>query len=317
MSIGKIIVFIVFIVVVVVGLYVAFSQGSHVIVQKNEKATSSSGLALKNTILWWKKSGDNSSSSRKNAGTNTPPPAKEEKPKPKPIPPSGFSEKDLSPFYKQVKITAVYPPNPSSYAPAHVFTLAADANNKEPLFITGWKVRGNRGSDLFVPNGIADMNPASIGATQTRIALAPSEYATFYTNASAIGRNFRLNKCTGFLNNFYSFTPALPKTCPALFDKGETVRFTGGCQSFLFRLSACANISPNDRNQFGSENDIGCRDIMDRYNFGYCYNRFHTQPDFFSREWRIWLGDRPNFDREHDRILLFDNAGLLVDEKVY
>lgn len=313
--IGKTFVFLLFVIVVGMGIYAIFSQTEGLKVEREDGVSKMEGL--KNEIFWWR--GDNFKKNlekpleRNEVKQNQ----IEEKPKPKPIPPSGFSEKDLSPFYGQVIIKKVNPPNPYSYSPAQVLTLSAEPGNNEPIFITGWKLRGNRSGDTFVPFGIADMSPVNLGGVETRIALSPGEYANFYTNASAIKRNFRLNKCTGFLNNFYAFVPTLPNDCPKLFERGEAVTFSGTCQSFLFSLRACANISPNDRNRFGSEQDLGCRAIMDRYNFGYCYNKFRSQANFFSKEWRIWLDNRPNFDRQHDRILLFDNAGLLVDEYIY
>ena len=320
MGLGRIAIFLVFLVVIVVGLSMAFSGVKNDAPSAEVKATSTRNNLTK-TLLWWKldnlwsEGTSNTSSapaSSGNAGQN-----KQEPAKPKPAPPAGFSERDLSPLYREVRITGVSAPDPYSYAPARFLTLSAESGNKEPIFITGWKRRGNRGGDLFVPNGIAEMSPSAIGGAQSRIGLAPGEYAYFYTNESPIKRNFRLNKCTGFLNGFYAFTPPLPNDCPALYDRGEAATFTGGCQSFLYSLSSCAAVSPNDRNRFGSDSDAGCRDIMDRYNFGYCYNRFRYQSGFFSREWRVWMNERPNWDRQHDRILLFDNAGLLVDMYVY
>ncbi len=302
-----------FAMVVGMGLYVALSQTGNLEIGGNGNATSS-GVTLQNTLFWWRNVGRGTSS------VQSPPPQsppQKNVEQPKPVPPVGFSEKDLSPFYGQVRITSVNPPDPYTYSPMHVFTLAAESGNKEPIFITGWRVKGNRRQETYVPNGISDMNPVSVGGAQTRIALSPGEYANFYTNASSIGRNFRLNKCTGFLNNFYAFVPVLPNECPALFERGEVITFSGECQSFLFSLPSCANIDPNDRNLFTGENDNGCRTVMDRYNFGYCYNRLRSQPNFFSLEWKVWLSERPNFDRQHDRILLLDNVGLLVDEYVY
>ncbi len=310
MKIGKFIFFLIFAVVVVVGLYVAFSQTKDVVV-------GGGGSDFMKTLLWWRPSESNSTSTQNNSVPKSPAPQNQEPAKPKVTPPIGFSERDLSPFYKKVRIASISPLNPYDYSPAHVFTLSAESGNTETIFITNWKIKGNRRAEAYIPKGISDMSPTSLGGAQGPIGLAPGEYAVFYTNTSAIGRNFRLNKCTGFLNNFHSFVPSLPNNCPALFERSEVVTFSGSCQSFLFSLSSCADVKPNDRNRFTGENDNGCRAIMDRFNFGYCYNRFRSQPDFFSREWKVWLNERPNFDREHDRILLYDSAGLLVDEYVY
>ena len=318
MKIGKILFFIIFGIVVFVGIYIAISQTKEVATFNSEG--SEGGESFLNTFMWWKNIGGSTSTKetekKENESKTKSNNNQIEPPKPKVIPPIGFSEEDLSPFYKKVRISSVVKPSPTNYSARSGFTLTAECSNKEPISITGWRVRGNGNGEVFVPKGLIDYG-LSGGGREGDIVLNPCEYAVFYNTQSPVNRNFRLSKCTGYLNNNFTFIPSLPKNCPIPFDRGEIITFPGECQSFLLSVRSCNTIEPNERNRFSGPNNTGCLQIMDRFTYGYCYNSLRNKPDFFSSEWRVWLGRHAPFDSEHDRILIFDNNGLLVNEYIY
>lgn len=233
--------------------------------------------------------------------------------KPVIIPPTGFSLSQLSPYYDKVRLENVTRPY-DSYSQAQ-FTLRTDYALENAVNITEWKIKGNRGAEISVPRAIADYGIQ--GSPQVSdILLKKGEYLVVYSGKSPNNQNFRLNKCIGYLNNSYTFSPPLPHSCPSV-ERTIMVSFSGKCQSFIYSLGTCREPSSNEKNQFTLSEDAGCSAFLNSLNYGGCYSAYRYQTDFFSTEWRAWIDQQFSFDRDHDRILLYDKSGLLVDEYTY
>ncbi|KKU15571.1 hypothetical protein A3D55_02685 [Candidatus Jorgensenbacteria bacterium RIFCSPHIGHO2_02_FULL_45_20] len=232
-----------------------------------------------------------------------------------PVPPSGFKVADLSLFYKKVSVSGFTRP---SYTTSRVgkFTLRTSLKDgDEPIDITGWKIKGNRGGEVYVPQAIANYTP-SASFTNSDIILGQGGSVSVYSNRSALGKNLRLNKCIGYLNNRYLFSPKLPSNCPSI-DVKQSVTFSGECQSFLKAINRCEEPSAADKNRFTGPADAECRTFLDTLNYGGCYEKHKLDADFQSKEWRVWLDDEMPFDTQHDRLILFDKSGKVVNEYVY
>jgi hypothetical protein len=244
--------------------------------------------------------------------TEEPPPRVDTQPKV--TPPKGFTIEQLSPYYQQIRISSV---SRGSYFFDNFTSLALSVYGAgEAIKVSDWRVQSNRGIILSVPRAVSDYNPRILASNED-IILEPGGSVIFYNTESPIRFNLRLNKCTGYLNNIYDFKPDLPKNCPYI-DRNEIITFSGRCQSFIMSLSSCRQPTANEVNVFSTE--PACRQLFDTLNYGGCYSRYRPAADFFSKEWRVWLGSSfnvVNLDREHDRLLLFDKNGLLVDEYVY
>jgi len=249
-----------------------------------------------------------------NGNTNNQPEKPSEPEKPKVEPPLGYVESQLSPFFKQIRITGVNPPDYFGDVTAEI-TLSAD-NLKSAAMITGWTIRANLGGSVEIPRAVSDFNPYG-GNQEGDIILKSGEYVRMYSWKSANGKNFRLNKCTGFLNQQISFSPSLPEDCPSITQDKRIITFTGACQDFLRSLPSCKLPSANDLNRYTGTNDIECRRIADQYTFGNCYDTNRSKSDFYSKEWRVWLNGGMRFDPKHDRLILLDKQGLVVDEYIY
>ncbi len=316
MSFGRAIFFVFVAIIVIVGVSIAFSRSS----DGTGTFGIDKGSVFYRSLFWYRKDKPTSTASSSDADKPKEAPKKtstqESKEKPKPPAPSGFEASQLSPYWQEVEITKVTPANISNYDKLNGFTLEAQKENGEAISITGWKIRGNRGGEMYVPKGVADLGVSAYGVPAD-ISLAPGEYAVFYSTQSAMNRNFRLNKCTGYLGNTYSFNPALPKKCPTPYAKSELAALRGECQDFIRSIKTCGMVKANDVNRFSGSGDAQCRAILDRFNYGVCYQSHRADADFFAKEWRVWLGIPMPFDARHDRVLLFDSRGLLVDEYIY
>jgi hypothetical protein len=233
-------------------------------------------------------------------------------PKPAVNPPAGFTVSQLSPYYGQIKIG--YPSKGDSYNPSQ-FSVRADYSISSPVDITGWSVKSNKGI-LFIPKAVNDYNPSGL-TPNGDIILNTGNYVNFYSNFSPLGSGLRLNKCTGYLNAPAKSIPQFPNDCPSMYERSEISGFSGACQTLINSLWGCSVPTPDQINSL-PYSDTDCRALLlNRLNYGSCYNRYHNNADFFSNEWRVWLQSQFNFDWDHDNLRLFDRSGLLVDQYIY
>lgn len=242
-------------------------------------------------------------------------------PAPIPIPPAGFTVAQLSPFYKKVQFSSVVHPYSVNDSRA-TFSLVADYSLDRGIDITGWQVKGNGAYGITIPAAVADFQSLMImyvSAYQGKdhIMVQPGGMATFYTMPSPMkGVSLRLNKCTGYLNESYAFSPSIPNDCP----RPEIPRATllsGKCQDYVHSLYACRTPSLDSINASLDQNETECRAFAQRLNYDGCYATYRNDADFFSREWRVWLNQYMPFDLRHDRLVLYDAQGLVVNEYVY
>lgn len=234
-------------------------------------------------------------------------------------PPIGFNANQLSPFYKQVHIDSVIHPDRNAYytSAGGQFALYTDWSIKQLIDVTGWSVRGNKGGSVSIPQAVADYNPNTFGTLQnTDIVLESGARVYVYGLRGPLGSNFRLNKCTGYLNENNKFDPSLPNECPRV-DSARLVLLSGKCQDFVHSMNTCVTPKPDDLNRISGFVEDECRALIAKQNHVACYNDNHNTPDFFSKEWRVWNGDAMTFDTYHDRLMLFDRQGLLVDVYTY
>jgi hypothetical protein len=185
------------------------------------------------------------------------------------------------------------------------------------LNITGWRVKSNSGSFL-IPRA-NDVLPATAYTNSDDIRVRRSEIVRIYSRRGAVGLNFRLNACTGYYAAF-GFIPNVPRSCPAIYEsRSELSRYSAECQDYVLSLGTCElpSSQPPIKN-----NDSQCFDLLRRASYDQCFVRHRSDSDFLKNEWRVWLGSPSNeqvniFNPRHDRVLLFDGAGKLVDEYIY
>lgn len=227
-----------------------------------------------------------------------------------PTPPSGFTVADLSPYYDKVQMISVRPPD--RYGMGGEFTLRVDTSASAPVDVTGWTIRTNRRGSLIISGAGAATGPVN----RARILVRPGTSATFYAAWSSSVKNVELNACTGYLNYRYIVSPKFPTNCPRP-SRSEMIGFSGACQNFINSLSPCEIPTPTEINQFAVSGDAACRAFIDTLTYEGCVRRYESLPNFYSYGWRVWLGTELRFDPFHDRLLLFDASGKLVDEYVY
>ncbi|MBI3588816.1 MAG: hypothetical protein HY093_00155 [Candidatus Liptonbacteria bacterium] len=217
--------------------------------------------------------------------------------------PKGFTAEQISLYFHKVRLSSVSAGSTYYYG---TVVLTTSLKEKEALDVTGWQIKGRSGGQ-FVPQAIEIFEPLGL-AQDWDIILRQNDYVGIYTSRSANGRNFRMNKCVGYLENTTHFTPSLPRYCPPP-NRSEIENFSSRCYDYILSLDSCAvprgNVAlPN--------NDFACRDYLNTINYKGCFDRHRGDKDFLSHEWRVWSGSR-FLDERHDKVLLLDSKGLLVD----
>ncbi len=213
-------------------------------------------------------------------------------------PPDGFAAKDLSPYFGKVRLSV-------SLSKA---TLAASGLGEgQGVNVSGWKIKGNSG-ELIVPRAVPLYEPSGLGV-ENDVILKNGEEFIVYSGQSAIGLNLRLNKCLGYLQNYNSFDPPLPTNCPAPSSYTGFSGLSGKCQDYVSSLGGCRL---PESNPDIPPNDYACRDFLDTINYKGCFDKYRYDSDFFSNEWWAW-SSLSFLDERHDKVLLYDQKGLLAD----
>lgn len=228
--------------------------------------------------------------------------------------PRGYTRDQLSPYFKRVQIGGA---SVSCYfnCASQVSLYGAGLAQGQKIDVTGWHIRGNS-SDVVVAQAVDRYDPTGLAPSED-ILLPPGGVVTLYSGTSAIGRNLRLNKCLGYLENTIHFNPSLPRQCPAVYSRGELINLSGQCQSYIMSVGACGE---PDQSWFRTlpQNDQGntCRTLLQKMNQTTCYDQHFGDRDFVSNQWLVWVGSS-FFDPQHDHLILFDKQGLVADEYIY
>ena len=107
--------------------------------------------------------------------------------------------------------------------------LYARLKENERVNITGWKIKSNK-NEAIIPQAVEIYEPSGF-APAGDIILKPNNYAEIYSFISPLNRNFRLNKCLGYLEGIYNFQPIyFPKNCPS-FSRSDIRYLSSQCQS--------------------------------------------------------------------------------------
>lgn len=197
-----------------------------------------------------------------------------------------------------------------------IITVSRQA--KEPITISGWRIGSAvTGTLLTIPQGAEVPYSGTISAIEP-IILKPGDRAIITTGRSPIGASFRVNMCTGYLEQYQSFSPSLPRTCPLA--KDELKNFYSdylrdeACLQFAEDIPRCT-IATNIPPHLSSS----CRSFLtERIHYNGCVSRHRNDTNFFENEWRVFLGQNNEiWKQEREVIKLFDAEGKTVDMYSY
>src|SRR3989344_4163653 len=155
-------------------------------------------------------------------------------------------------------------------------TLTAAWDNTTPVDITGWSLQSAlSGVRAYIPRG-TDTFFMGIVNEQRDIQLSSGASATVVSGYSPLGTSVRENMCSGYLNQFQTFTPRLEERCPASSESlplsAENLQLYGdACIDFVRTLPAC--FAPLEG--FTSELSFSCRSYLaNTLSYNGCVQRY-------------------------------------------
>lgn len=188
-------------------------------------------------------------------------------------------------------------------------------SGEERVDVTGWRIQSTRSSGL-IPRAF---NISEIDAVEQDIFLPPGGEVVVVTGMPDYSPNFRENACTAYLNETKSFTPSLSNSC---IDESRNrsvllnLGFSGACIDAIQSIPSCTMA----RGSFpASVYGADCVDYMvEHLSYVGCVADYRDRKDFLKNTWHVSLKrSQKLYDSRHDRVKLYDQNDLLVDEFEY
>ena len=198
-------------------------------------------------------------------------------------------------------------------------TIRASRNNSKGVNITGWKIAsGATGSSYSIGSGVQIFRSGQLNF-EGAIVLQPGEKAVIATGRSPVGYSFRINKCSGYLSQFQTFTPSLSSRCPAARDADiplDPQSFNDICRDYIDRINTCR--MPTETFPFKA--GTTCQNfVTTHFNYNGCVSDHLNDNDFYSSlEWRVFLSRTDEIWKIRREIVkLIDSIGNTVDISSY
>lgn len=221
----------------------------------------------------------------------------------------------ISSLFQKVRLGGVQAPNTSGVGSE--VSIYTSLGSGEKINITGWQIKTNTRTVAIIPQAIIDFPPNGL-YKKGDIILESGHSVKIYGRNTVFPGNFRENKCMGFLFSMYkSSLDTISTDCPQPYNSDELITLPGACQNIIKSVWRCEIPTVEKKNEAARYNSSLCREILDRFNYGYCYEHHRNDTDFMEKQWRVWYGLAMEFDRYHDRVLLIDKEGKVVDEYIY
>ncbi len=228
---------------------------------------------------------------------------------------------NTSPYFEKVQIYLVR--IPSSYYPSSLITLNSYLTREEEINITGWRIEGQKGG-FTIPQAIEKYNHFFYSQISNKnlplkdifVKYTDKIYLSSALNPLGRNKNFRLNKCFGYLAEERDFAINFYNSCPKpKRDDEETLNLDTCCQKYILEKRTCE--IPDYWENPRVAGDSECVDyILDNFNYIGCYNNYSKDEDFLKNEWHIYM-NRDFVSPGFHMLYLRDQNGLLVDKHLY
>jgi hypothetical protein len=220
---------------------------------------------------------------------------------------------NTSPYFEKIKIYSV---KTETSTRSSLITLTSKLKEGE-IDITDWQIKGEKGSFDFAP-AIEKYNPISNPNPDDNILVRPGDeiYLSGGSNPLGKNKNFRLNKCMGYLANTYDFPVSFSTSCPKP-EREEISYLSLCCQEYVLQLKSCEIPSYWEWEDYQILGDSECQEYLS-YNASYagCFRNYSQDEDFLEDAWYFYL-ERNIVSDECDLLYLRDQAGLVVSTYLY
>lgn len=202
--------------------------------------------------------------------------------------------------------------NPTS----EYIVIGASITNNAPINVTGWSIQSAlTGARAFIGTGVPTFKMGALGSISD-IYIEPGKDAVITTGVSPVGVSIRENICSGYLEQFQTFTPTLTSSCPSPSEElpgtlQNLQKYGVSCVDFVETLNRCeyylGSIPTNLSDECGGF-------IKNALTYNGCVERHQWRPSFSLGDWRVFLG-RPTemWQNNRDVLRLLDKEGRTVD----
>lgn len=234
------------------------------------------------------------------------PPAKKVTPTKKPVAPETLELSFYNNWVKFIPGASVK----ETYPEKEYVEVEVVQKNLSGADATKWVLENPQGERAVL--GLASSLPLSgkVNATEP-LKIKAGDHLFISTGRSPIGASFRVNKCSAYMEQFQDFIPPLSGECPYVSSEKKFFSLENACQSFIQGIRPCeANTRP-----FPSGVTASCKAFLDSTtNYNGCVATHKNDPDFYLKEWRVFLGkEKGMWSEPNDTIILLDDSGKLID----
>lgn len=184
-----------------------------------------------------------------------------------------------------------------------------------PVVITGWILENSSGLRVAIGGGAPVLFPQPTVPSLQPIALDPGASAVITTGQSSGDADFRVNKCTGYLDQANRFSHSLPRACPLIRDEvSSRDRLPERCIDYVETIGQC-QIPPAIPETLSED----CAQfVREHANYRGCFMRYRANDDFLGGTWRIFLKrNQELWKQRRETITLRDEQGKVVSELTY
>lgn len=195
-------------------------------------------------------------------------------------------------------------------------TVSLYNSSKETINITNWKIKSEFGT-YAIGQAVRIVDPR-LTQVNSDIILQPGGRATLKAATTSLGYSFLPNRCFPFLTHAYKFDFSISGYCNKLSnDEYLNLRrrqfLSESCINFIKSYS-CR--TPDAKALQRIEKDTSCKNyVLENLNYQSCFQKYHNEADFFSKEWRGYARVTQLFFPRYDRVKLFDAQDLPVGTK--
>jgi len=223
-----------------------------------------------------------------------------------------YVENQNASVYKD-KITIRNVRNPESLR--EYITLTTNLDAGEVVALSGWHFRSLVTGSTLPIGGVAT-NPVIGLRTESPLIVSRGARVIVTQNRSPIGMSFRVNKCSGYLEQKNNFFPSLSTfDCPAPIEDAPSFSrdFDNACLDYIEGLPICEEPRERDTPERGLTR--ACENYIEtQINYESCVIKHQNDLDFYKPEWRVYIGrPRTLWLEKRDKIQLIDNDGRVVD----
>ncbi|MEQ1561470.1 MAG: hypothetical protein ABL899_01960 [Nitrospira sp.] len=224
-------------------------------------------------------------------------------------------EKERSEYAGLVKISSIN----RSTDPGQEYITINTTSKAKNILVTGWTIKSlSSGNSIPIPKANYLYFTRSQN-TEEDIYLSSNETLYINTGYSPIGLSFRINKCTGYLNQFQTFVPYINNRCPLA--RNEDLSSipkrveNDACFDYIDNISQCRIQTTDLPIKWSYE----CKKfISEKINYASCVDNHKNDLDFNQHEWRVYLKrDAILWKKSRETVVLYDSIGKVVSKIEY